>query len=48
MNISLIIPVFNEELNLNIFFDEILTSGVYENVKEIIFVVDMFKPIRYN
>tara|TARA_B100001057_G_scaffold499215_1_gene609031 strand:- start:1579 stop:2274 length:696 start_codon:yes stop_codon:yes gene_type:complete len=40
MNISLIIPVFNEEFNLNIFFDEILTSGVYENVKEIIFVDD--------
>ena len=40
MNISLIIPVYNEEMNLNNLFNEIFESGLYSILKEIIFVDD--------
>ena len=39
-NISLIIPIFNEEKNIDKLFNEILDTGVYEVVSEIIYVDD--------
>ena len=34
--ISLIIPIYNEEFNINNLFDEILSTNVYEIVNNII------------
>ena len=40
MNISLILPVHNEEMNLDSLFNEIFDSGLYSILNEIIFVDD--------
>ena len=39
-NISLIIPIYNEEFNIESLFEEILTTKVYDIVNNIIFVDD--------
>lgn len=39
-NISLVIPIFNEELNIVNLFDEIVSSGTYQNINTIIYVND--------
>ena len=39
-NISLIIPIYNEEENILRLFKEIVDSGVYSNLNQIIFVDD--------
>tara|TARA_B100001059_G_C17811297_1_gene572445 strand:+ start:909 stop:1610 length:702 start_codon:yes stop_codon:yes gene_type:complete len=39
-NISLVIPIFNEELNIVNLFDEIISSQSYQNINTIIYVND--------
>jgi len=40
MKTSLVIPIYNEELNIKILFNEILDTGIYSLVDEIIYVDD--------
>ena len=46
-NFSLIIPIYNEELNIKILFDEILISNVYEKVNNIIYIDPTYKLVNY-
>ncbi len=39
-NISLVIPIFNEELNIVDLFNEIISSGAYQEINTIIYVND--------
>mgnify|MGYP001236817204 FL=1 len=39
-NISLVIPIFNEELNIVDLFNEIISSGAYQEINSIIYVND--------
>ena len=39
-NLSIIIPVYNEGENVNILFDELLKTKIYDFISEIIYVND--------
>ena len=39
-NFSLVVPVFNEKDNLLILIEDIVNSGTYDSIDEIIFVND--------
>ena len=44
----LVIPVYNEELNISLLFDEILQTKVYERVDQIIYIDDNSKDSSKN
>ena len=39
-DVSLVIPVYNEEENIDLLFKSILDCGLYDKISEIIFIDD--------